>query len=91
MAKRSQAVMMVGCIIVLFAATVCLADVGESEDNLLASQPTFVDGAYFLETFADPIEGRWTKSSNSMYGGNSALTQKTPDGPQVSWYSPDTG
>merc|ERR1711871_461643 len=82
MAKRSQAVMMVACIIALFAATACLADVGESEDNLLASQPTFVDGAYFLETFADPIEGRWTKSSNSMYGGNTALTQKTPDGPQ---------
>jgi len=27
-------------------------------------------GSYFLETFSDPIEGRWVKSSNSLYTGN---------------------
>jgi len=49
---------------------------GFTEEDLLASQPKHVEGAYFLETFSDPIEGRWVKSSDKMYTGNHALTQQ---------------
>jgi len=71
---------------VVAVAELCLADEEpakeESEANILASQPKTLDGAYFLETFSDPIEGRWIKSSNAMYSGNTDLKQTVAEGTQ---------
>ena len=33
-------------------------------------------GSYFLETFSDPIEGRWVKSTNKMYNGNAGAKRE---------------
>lgn len=71
---------------VIAVAQLCLADEEpakeESEASILASQPKTVDGAYFLETFSDPIEGRWVKSTNAMYTGNVDLKQSVAEGTQ---------
>lgn len=78
---RIQLALVVASIFVI--TTLTLADEkAPSTEDVLASQPTFVDGAYFLETFSDPIEGRWIKSSNKMYEGNTALKQQAGTGVQ---------
>jgi len=79
-----RTLMYIGVISALIVVAALAAEEAKEpvEVDILASQPKSVDGAYFLETFSDPIEGRWIKSSNKMYTGNDVLNQKSAEGVQ---------
>jgi len=66
----------------LYGIVAAADDAKATEPDILSTQPQFVDGSYFVETFADPIEGRWVKSKNEMYTGNNDIKQQAATGTQ---------
>jgi len=80
--KMQYRKLLLGVAVALLLLCAVQADEPKPKEDLMASQPTTVDGAYFLETFTDPIEGRWVKSANKMYTGKNAIKQQAFNGPE---------
>merc|ERR1711871_386212 len=72
-AHQMRVTMKIALVAVVLSALACVC---VSEEAKAATPPNSVEGSYFLETFSDPIEGRWVKSTNKMYNGNAGAKRE---------------
>merc|ERR1711871_1669323 len=72
-AHQMRVTMKIALVAVVLSVLACVC---VSEEAKAATPPNSVEGSYFLETFSDPIEGRWVKSTNKMYNGNAGAKRE---------------